>query len=386
MRTEIREQYAKAATEAVALCSTDAYKGMDLRWVPDEVLNVNQGCGSPLGEAKQEIKRGHVVVDLGCGAGLDAFLAAKQVGAGGRVIGIDMTPEMLAIARRNSAAVARNLGYEQPNVVFHEAAMEDLPLDSASADCVISNCVINLSDDKQRVFDEIFRVLKPGGRFVISDILAMAELPQYIRNNELLVGRCLGGALSLESFLSVVRRSGFRGVTLISKKSYAQVDMHDFVSLTVSAYKVDAAEENGIKYATLLGPCSSGVDEAGNHYRRGVPTEISAETAALLRLPRYREYFFLSAQPREIKGEASLAVLPEPGPCIYGGDFVALVGPFTQVADDDAHVFAAGKESEVCGKTMKVLTTPLYKKLFVMVNRCQGEIEARQVLCGPSCC
>src|ERR1700756_2936321 len=118
MRTEVRDQYAKAATEAVALCSTDAYKGLDLSWVPDEVLGVNQGCGSPLGEAKQEIKRGQVVVDLGCGAGLDAFLAARQVGPTGRVIGIDMTPEMLAIARRSSAAVAQNLGYAEPNVDF----------------------------------------------------------------------------------------------------------------------------------------------------------------------------------------------------------------------------------------------------------------------------
>ena len=386
MREQIKEQYARAATEGVNLCSTDSYRNLDLSWVPDEILKVNQGCGSPLSDAGHDVRRGDVVVDLGCGAGLDVFLASKMVGPNGHVHGVDMTPEMLAIARRNGEEVARRLGYPASNVSFHESVMEEIPLESDTVDVVISNCVINLSHHKDQVFREIFRVLRPGGRFLIADILSLHELPFYMKYNELLVGRCLGGAQSVAELLSTVHDSGFHGVTLLSQKSYAQVDMHDFVSLTVSGSKLPAAQNGATQYAVLLGPCSSAVDEMGNRYERGAVTEVSDETAAVLRLPRYREYFFVSPQPREIKGSAPLGVFPDPGPCIYGGDFAMLLGPFREIRDDDGHVFEAGRELEVCGKTVKVLATPLYRHLMIMVNRFQGELETRQVICGPGCC
>ncbi len=386
IQAEIKEAYGKAAVEGVNLCSTDSYSGLDLSWIPDEVLAVNQGCGSPLADVEGGLRRGERVVDLGCGAGLDVFLAARQVGPEGHVFGIDMTPEMLAIARRGSEPVARQLGYA--NVTFEEASMEELPIESASVDTVISNCVINLSENKRRVFSEIFRVLRPGGKFVISDILSMVELPNYIRNDQLLIGKCLGGALSVESFASTVRESGLRGLSLLVQKSYGKVDNYEFLSLGLAGYKPDPSRGRGKKYATLLGPCSSVVDELGNRFLRGVSMEISEETAAVLELPRYREYFFLSPVERQIKGSAALGVAPEPGPCVYTGDFVNLVGPFTEVRDDDHHVFTVGRESEICGKTMKVLNTPLYKQLFATLNRCQGDIAARQVVCGPGtgCC
>jgi len=386
MKAEVKEAYAKAAVEGINLCSTDSYAGLDLSWIPDEVLAVNQGCGSPLTDIEGGLRRGERVVDLGCGASLDVFLAARQVGAGGHVFGVDMTPQMLDIARRASEKVADHLGYA--NVTLREAVMEELPIESASIDTVISNCVINLSEDKRRVFSEIFRVLRPGGRFVIADVLAMNELPNYIRNDELLVSKCLGGALSIESFAAAVRETGFRGFSPLVQKSYGKVDNYELLSLTVTGYKPDPSRGQGLRFATLLGPCSSVVDELGNRFARGVCTEISEATAAVLQLPRYREYFFLSPTQRQIKGSAALGVAPEPGPCVYTGDFVNLVGPFTEVRDDDHHVFAVGRESEVCGKTMKVLATPLYKQLFAMLNRCQGEISARQVVCGPGtgCC
>jgi arsenite methyltransferase len=386
MREQIKEQYAQAATQGVSLCATDSYRDLDLSWVPDEILQVNQGCGSPLGDAGHGVRRGDVVADLGCGAGLDVFLASKMVGPSGHVHGIDMTAEMLAIGRRHREDVAFRLGYPASNVSFHESVMEEIPLESGSVDVVISNCVINLSDDKDQVFREIFRVLRPGGRFLISDIVSLRELPLYMKYNEVLVGRCLGGAQSLPEFLATVHGSGFRGVTLLSQKSYAQVDSHDFVSLTLIGSKLPEVRNDAVQYAVLLGPCSSAVDELGNRYERGAVTEVSAETGAMLRLPRYREYFFVSPTPREIKGSAPLGVYPDPGPCIYGGDFATLLGPFREIRDDDGHVFEAGRELEVCGKTVKVLTTPLYRQLMVMVNRCQGDLQARQVSCGPSCC
>jgi arsenite methyltransferase len=386
MREQIKEQYARAATEGVSLCSTDSYRGLDLSWVPDEILQVNQGCGSPLGEAGHDVRRGDVVVDLGCGAGLDVFLASKLVGPNGHVHGVDMTAEMLAIGGRNREEVARRLGYPASNVSFHESVMEEIPLADGTVDVVISNCVINLSHDKDQVFREIFRVLKPGGRFLIADILSLRELPLYMKYNEVLVGRCLGGAQSVAELLASVHGGGFRGVTLLNQKSYAQADMHDFVSLTVIGSKLPAAQNGATQYAVLLGPCSSAVDELGNRYDRGAVTEVSGETAAMLRLPRYREYFFVSPQPREVKDSAHLGVYPDPGPCIYGGDFVTLLGPFREVRDDDGHVFEAGRELEICAKTVKVLSTPLYRQLMIMVNRCQGELEARQVVCGPGCC
>lgn len=388
MRDQIKEQYARAATEGVSLCSTDSYRGLDLGWVPDEILQVNQGCGSPLSDTGHNVRRGDVVVDLGCGAGLDVFLASKMVGPNGHVHGVDMTPEMLAIGLRNAGEVAQRLGYPASNVSFHHSTIEEIPLESGTVDVVISNCVVNLSHDKDQVFREIFRVLKPGGRFLIADILSLHPLPFYMKFNEVLVGRCLGGAQSVAEFLSTVHGSGFRGVTLLNQKSYAQVDMHDFVSLTVSGSKLPAAQSNTSQYAVLLGPCLSAVDELGNRYERGAVTQVSAETAAMLRLPRYREYFFVSPQPREIKGSAPLGVYPDPGPCIYGGDFATLLGPFREIRDDDGHVFEAGCELEVCGKTVKVLSTPLYKQLMIMVNRCQGDLQARQVVCGPGsdCC
>lgn len=388
MDTQVKEAYAKAATETITLCSTNAYAGMDLSWVPDEVLRTNQGCASPLADAKNEVSRGSVVLDLGCGAGLDVFLASKQVGQAGHVYGVDMTPEMLDIARRNQDQVAERLGFSKSNVSFHEGTMEELPIDSDVVDTVISNCVVNLSQDKTKVFGEILRVLRPGGKFVISDVVTMEELPLYIQNDQNMINLCLGGAMSITSFLGVLRDNGFRGLTLLSQKSYNQVDGYDFLSITVTAYKPVEANGTDSQYATLIGPCSVVVDELGNRFERGVATEVSPETAQMLQLPRYRSYFFVTPEPREMAGAAQLGIPPEPGPCVYAGDFVNLLGPFTEVHDDDHHVFRAGQQEEICGKTLKVLSSPLYKQLFVVINRSRGDLQANQVECGPgsSCC
>jgi SAM-dependent methyltransferase len=150
-----------------------------------------------------------------------------------------MTPEMLEIARRAAPETAQNLGYA--NAEFHLAQIEKLPLAADSADFVISNCVINLSEDKPRVFAEIFRVLKPGGAFVISDVFAASPVPRYIQNDAALIARCIGGASELGAFADIVTGAGFCGLRVMSSGGYTRLDGLDFVSATVTAAKPAAA-------------------------------------------------------------------------------------------------------------------------------------------------
>jgi arsenite methyltransferase len=162
--------------------------------IEPEVLARFYGCGSPLPEALE----GLTVLDLGCGAGRDVFVAARLVGPNGRVIGVDMTAGQLDVARRNLDAQMARFGYPAPNVELHEGRIEDLAavgMDDASVDLVISNCVINLSPDKARVFDEIHRVLRPGGELYFADVFADRRIPARLTDDPVLRGECLGGAL-----------------------------------------------------------------------------------------------------------------------------------------------------------------------------------------------
>ena len=182
--------------------------------VPEAELGLS--CGNPL--AFGHIQEGDVVLDLGSGAGKDVFLAAEKVGAGGRVIGVDMTPEMLALARRNAVRFFETTGLA--NVEFREGKIEDLPVDDASVDVVISNCVINLSPDKTRVFREIRRVLKPGGRMIVSDIVLNRPLPESARNDPDLYAACIAGALLRDEYLQAIRDAGFDEVEILSDHTY----------------------------------------------------------------------------------------------------------------------------------------------------------------------
>ncbi|MCX8125753.1 MAG: arsenite methyltransferase, partial [Dehalococcoidia bacterium] len=182
------------------------YAEDELGSVP-EGANLGLGCGNPV--ALASLKKGEAVLDLGCGAGFDCFLAAARVGPAGNVIGVDMTPEMLAKARAN----ARKGGYK--NVEFRLGEIENLPVADGSVDVVISNCVINLSPDKQRVFKEAFRVLKPGGRLVVSDIVLLGRLPKAVtRSVEAYVG-CVAGADLKERYLEKIRNAGFDDVRVV---------------------------------------------------------------------------------------------------------------------------------------------------------------------------
>ncbi|MGD8329293.1 MAG: arsenite methyltransferase [Acidobacteriota bacterium] len=176
------------------------YSADELGSVPDGA-NLGLGCGAPLRAAK--VRTGDTVLDLGSGAGFDAFLAAREVGAEGRVIGVDMTPEMIARARAN--AERAGIG----NVEFREGLIEALPLADESVDVVISNCVINLSPDKPAVFREAFRVLRPGGRLAVSDIVLTAPLPAAVQDNLAAYVGCLAGASLVEDYVEAIRAAGF---------------------------------------------------------------------------------------------------------------------------------------------------------------------------------
>ncbi len=192
------------------------YSSEDLRSVP-EGANIGLGCGNPV--ALASLKEGETVVDLGSGAGFDCFLAANQVGKNGRVIGVDMTPEMLAKAREN----ARKDGYE--NVEFRLGEIENLPVADNSADIVISNCVITLSPNKKRVFQEAYRVLKPGGRLMVSDIVLLRELPEAVKNSIEATVECLAGAVMKDDYINTVKEAGFQDVTIMGEKSFTLKDL-----------------------------------------------------------------------------------------------------------------------------------------------------------------
>ncbi|MBI2213948.1 MAG: arsenite methyltransferase [Acidobacteria bacterium] len=246
IRDRVRERYAHVAltTGEAPCCGTDChpveaseaigYTADELASIPGDA-NPGVGCGNPTAVA--EIREGETIVDLGSGGGIDCFLAAKATGPNGRVIGIDMTDEMLERARRG----ARDGGFS--NVEFRKGFIEELPLDDASADLVISNCVINLSPDKPRVFREVYRALKPGGRLVISDIVVTEALPEAVqRSIEAYVG-CIAGALHIDDYLDAIRAAGFSEVEVISKNSYGSIVTadRDLVARFAAELGTDAA-------------------------------------------------------------------------------------------------------------------------------------------------
>jgi arsenite methyltransferase len=230
IRETVREKYGALAegndcgcgcsTGAVSCCGTDdtamtalGYSQEELAAIPERA-NLGLGCGNPLAHAA--VKPGETVLDLGSGAGIDAFLAAREVGPSGRVIGVDMTASMIARARENSAKG----GYA--NVEFRMGEIENLPVADASVDVIISNCVINLSPDKRRVFGEALRALRPGGRLVISDLVLTKPLPDKVRQSiEAYVG-CVAGASLKDEYLKLVRDAGFREVEFVEERGYGQ--------------------------------------------------------------------------------------------------------------------------------------------------------------------
>jgi ubiquinone/menaquinone biosynthesis C-methylase UbiE len=186
----------------------EMYQGAEIADLPATVTDVAFGCGNPTAIAA--MKPGETVLDLGSGGGIDCFLAAKMVGPSGKVIGVDMTPEMIALANRNLAKVGA------ANVEFRHGQIEDLPVEANTVDVIISNCVINLSPDKDQVFREAFRVLKPGGRLQVSDIVWTKPVPESVKTDMEKWAGCIGGALEERDYLAKVTAAGFTEVTSIA--------------------------------------------------------------------------------------------------------------------------------------------------------------------------
>ena len=223
IRSAVRDRYAQTARQASkAGCGCGCggasqseqlgYERSELADIPLEA-DLGLGCGNPT--ALAGLQPGETVIDLGSGGGIDCFLAARRVGPGGRVIGVDMTPEMIDRAR----AAARKGGFQ--NVEFRLGEIENLPVADGTADAVVSNCVINLSPHKGRVFQEAFRALKPGGRLLVSDIVLKGELPPQVRENVELWAGCLAGAMLEQEYLQLIREAGFSEVSVVSRKSAA---------------------------------------------------------------------------------------------------------------------------------------------------------------------
>ena len=223
----VREKYGNIAATSGSCCPSASccgdgsalvqvgqrigYSEAELTAVP-EGANLGLGCGNPI--ALASLQEGEAVLDLGSGAGFDCFLAADRVGPAGRVIGVDMNPEMLERAREN----ARKDGIE--NVEFRQGDIESLPVEDGSVDVIISNCVINLAPDKIRVFKEAFRVLKPGGRIMVSDIVLTRPLPDALKNSVAAYIGCVAGASLKEDYLGAMRQAGFEGVTVQSEAPF----------------------------------------------------------------------------------------------------------------------------------------------------------------------
>ena len=223
----VRNRYAKVAktngsccASSVSCCSASTdeqvskmigYNEDEMSQVP-EGANLGLGCGNPT--ALASLKEGERVLDLGSGAGFDCFLAAKKVGKNGKVIGVDMTPEMLDKARAN----ARKGKYT--NVEFRLGEIENLPVVDCSVDVIISNCVINLAPNKKRVFEEAFRVLAPNGRLLVSDIVLLKELPEAIQKSVEAYAGCISGAEIKDRYLELIRKAGFRDVKILQEKTY----------------------------------------------------------------------------------------------------------------------------------------------------------------------
>lgn len=279
-----------------------------LNTIAPEILARSYGCGSPIPDCLE----GCTVLDMGCGAGRDAFLVSRLVGPDGKVIGVDITEEQLDVARSHASAQMRVFGYEKTNVEFRQGYMEnlgELGLADNSVDVVISNCVINLSPDKCSVFAEIFRVLKPGGELYFSDIFAGCRVPEYFQGDPILHGECLAGALYFEDFRRRLREVGCpdyrvmnrRRVQLDNPAIEEKIGMIYFYSMTVRAFKLacleDICEDFG-QSATYLGtiPGHPHAWQLDDHHRllTGKPMLVCGNTAAMLEETRFGRHFGIS--------------------------------------------------------------------------------------------
>lgn len=321
----VRDRYAAAAHEAeAALCCPVDYDATFLKVLPEEILERDYGCGDP----SKWVEEGETVLDLGSGGGKICYIASQVVGPNGRVLGVDCNDEMLGLARRYQNEVADRVGHD--NVTFFKGRIQDLGLNlekfeslladqpvvdssgwlqalenaekqrkaspmiaDGSVDVVVSNCVLNLvaESDRRQLFEELNRVLRVGGRAVISDIVSDRDVPQHLRDDADLWSGCISGAFREDKFLEAFQDAGFYGIEIVSRQTEAWQTVEDiaFRSVTVRAYKADqnASDEHAGQYAVYNGPYAAVLDEAGLELQRGVVTPITSGQFGRLAGPPY---------------------------------------------------------------------------------------------------
>jgi len=270
VRQKVTETYARAVKRGPSCCTPTVSKGTietlagysseELGNLAPDVIVSSFGCGNPV--AFSEMKEGEVVLDMGSGPGIDLILAAKKVGPNGRVIGVDMTDPMIERARANVAAAGLR------NVEVRKGIIEALPVESASVDWVISNCVINLSPEKERVFKEIARVLKPNGRMVVSDIMAQ-DLPDWARRSAALYTSCIGGAISEEEYLAGLQAAGMVEVEVRERLVYDANQLAAFATADDAAPSCCGGSRGGELRAEAANALAGKIWSARVHARRG---------------------------------------------------------------------------------------------------------------------
>lgn len=328
VRADVQERYADGANAVeAALCCPIDYDPQYLKIIPQDVLDRDYGCGDP----SRYVREGDVVLDLGSGGGKICFIASQIVGANGKVIGVDMTDDMLELARSNVPIIAERVGYA--NVEFRRGHIEDLKTDldmlnlwlaknpvkdaggmeameaeilrlqtelpmiaDNSIDVIVSNCVLNLVSDskKKQLFAEMFRVLKVGGRVAVSDIVSDEDSPESLKQDARLWSGCISGALTEEGFGEALEEAGFHGITIdkFEMEPWQIVQGIEYRSATYLAYKAPPTADLDKNQAVVyLGPFQSITDDVGNIYRRGERSAVSAKTFNLLKVEPYTDMF-----------------------------------------------------------------------------------------------
>lgn len=313
VREDVREYYGRVLNNqkdlrTSACCTSDAlpdwHKAI-LADIEEEVLEKFYGCGSPI----PPLLAGATVLDLGCGSGRDAYVMSRLVGPSGRVIGIDMTEEQLAVAQKHVETHTRRFGYDEPNVSFRHGYIEDLAaagIEDGSVDVVVSNCVINLSPDKPSVLSEVFRVLKPGGELYFSDVFSGRRIPAALTEDPVLYGECLSGALYVEDFRRLLAGLGCPDHRVVSKRRIqieepeieARIGMVDFYSMTVRAFKLGTLEDICEDYGqvatyrgTIPGHAHRFALDDHHEFITNKPMLVCGNTAAMLAETRFAPHF-----------------------------------------------------------------------------------------------